>query len=48
MDFHEVIHMKYNEEPIQMNNLKEENNLLKDIIDRAAISIADVIQVYHK
>jgi len=31
---------------LERNYLKEENNLLRDIIDQAATSIADVIQVY--
>ncbi len=31
---------------MEINYLKEENNLLRDIIDQAATSIADVIQVY--
>ena len=39
---------KEEDQSIQMNYLKEENYLLKDIIDRAATSIADVIQVYRK
>lgn len=32
---------------IDINYLKEENNLLRDIIDQAARSIADVIQVLY-
>lgn len=30
----------------EINSLKEENHLLKEIIEQAAISIANVVQVY--
>jgi hypothetical protein len=36
------------EESIEVKNLKEENSLLKEIINRAATSITDVVQVYSK
>ncbi len=39
---------KQENESIEIENLKEDNHLLKDIIDQAAKSIADVIQVYSK
>ncbi|CAF3355927.1 unnamed protein product [Rotaria socialis] len=35
---------KQEKESTEIRNLEEENNLLKDIIDQAAISIADVVQ----
>ena len=40
--------IKQYDESIEIKHLQDENNLLKDIIDRAAAAIADVVQVNSK
>ena len=40
--------MEKQEDSIELKNLKEENNLLRNIIDRAAKIISDVVQVEKK
>ncbi|CAF4805324.1 unnamed protein product [Rotaria sp. Silwood1] len=42
--FNEENNLKEKNESIEIKNLKEENNLLKNIIEQAAISITDVVQ----
>ncbi|CAF1032822.1 unnamed protein product [Rotaria sordida] len=42
--FNEENNLKQKNESIEIKNLKEENNLLKNIIEQAAISITDVVQ----
>ncbi len=43
--FQEENKIKQENESLEINYLKEENYLLRDIIDQAATSIADVVQV---